>query len=141
MLVIYYMGILYLGQAGEINTDVYWRKLPNSITYEASIPLIYTTKWETGDNAGHSSTSLMDCGENGKSLNCQFVKEIERLSNLYDGERSMLRQLIEGQIGREQGVRRKRALDFIASSFEWCCGFATQHKFKKLAAYEQQLAE
>ena len=53
-----YMVMLHLVQDVEINMGVYLRRLPKTITCEASIYLV----WEMGDNTeNHSSISLMDC--------------------------------------------------------------------------------
>nr|XP_015840319.1 PREDICTED: uncharacterized protein LOC107399130 [Tribolium castaneum] len=78
------------------------------------------------------------CARDSRTMTCKTLNEIERISYYYENEESALKDVLEDRI---KHPRSTRALDFIASSFEWCCGFATTQKLEKISMNDQELAE
>ncbi|XP_064214046.1 uncharacterized protein LOC135266736 [Tribolium castaneum] len=132
-----------LAEEVEISTGVYWKKLPGTINYEATIPLTYSTSWRSNMKTESEINPINYCSRGEGKVGCKIIDEMGRLSTIYERERSMLGQMVDSQVkaGHQTNRRFQRALDFIASSFEWCCGFATQQKFNKLAMTEGELAQ
>ncbi|KYB24698.1 hypothetical protein TcasGA2_TC031841 [Tribolium castaneum] len=132
-----------LAEEVEISTGVYWKKLPETINYEATIPLTYSTSWRSNMKTESEINPINYCSRGEGKVGCKIIDEMGRLSTIYERERSMLGQMVDSQVkaGHQTNTRFQRALDFIASSFEWCCGFATQQKFNKLAMTEGELAQ
>ncbi|KAL1490150.1 hypothetical protein ABEB36_012890 [Hypothenemus hampei] len=114
----------------EITAGAFWKKLPDTITYEATIPLSYETEWveTTFPTSEEKDVQCYDTADEGicathyqfKALTKAFAEETRLLDNTYRMY----------NMRETNGSRRKRALDFIGEGFSWCCGLATDQKLK-----------
>ncbi|KAL1488598.1 hypothetical protein ABEB36_014402 [Hypothenemus hampei] len=118
----------------EISAGAFWKKLPDTITYEATIPLSYETDWvetlfptpEEKEAPCYDTTGNCDTRYQFKALGKAFAEEIHLLDNIY--HMSTIRINRTG--------RTKRALDFIGEGFSWCCGLATDQKLRLIEGDE-----
>ncbi|KAH0813897.1 hypothetical protein GEV33_008892 [Tenebrio molitor] len=141
----------------KITSGAYWRPLPDTIPYEASIPLTYKTPWNHLDIyptvpvarrppasfcANNPSRPTCQMGELLSQLNQQFVEHMGLLE-------PSLNPLVFAKLNKSEVVedydyddmeqpvnRTKRALDFIGAGLSWCCGVATQRKLDSLVTDE-----
>ncbi|KAL1489243.1 hypothetical protein ABEB36_014176 [Hypothenemus hampei] len=120
----------------EITAGAFWKKLPDTITYEATIPLSYETAWteavfsamEERDTPCYDTAAEGSCATHYqfKTLAKAFAEEIRLLDNTYQ----------MNNMRETNNSRHKRALDFIGEGFSWCCGFATDQKLKLIEGDE-----
>ncbi|KAL1487945.1 hypothetical protein ABEB36_015328 [Hypothenemus hampei] len=120
----------------EITAGAFWKKLPDTITYEATIPLSYETAWteavfsaiEERDTPCYDTAAEGSCATHYqfKALAKAFAEEIRLLDNTYQ----------MNNMRETNNSRHKRALDFIGEGFSWCCGLATDQKLKLIEGDE-----
>jgi hypothetical protein len=141
----------------KITSGAYWRPLPDTIPYEASIPLTYKTPWNhldiypTVPEAGRPPASF--CANNPSRPTCQMGELLSQLNQQFVEHMELLEPSLNplsfAKINKSEAVedydydymehpvnRTKRALDFIGAGLSWCCGVATQRKLDSLVTDE-----
>lgn len=122
----------------EISAGIFWKPLPSTITYEATIPLTYKTSWNKDDFEANTRKSC----PNHTSVMCQLEKHLYNLNEIFRNEQKLLQQSWDiSEFQTIQPARHRRALDFIGRGLEWCCGVATEQKLSSLTANEKQAEE
>ncbi|KAL1487645.1 hypothetical protein ABEB36_015689 [Hypothenemus hampei] len=124
----------------QISTGAFWKQLPDSITYEATIPLSYKTVWpspldEPPNKTGHDCNSSL-------SITCILQHQIALLSTTFTQELRLLDNTFsfkDSQPTTSAPPKTKRSLDFIGQGFSWCCGLATHEKLQLVADNEARL--
>ncbi|KAK4874627.1 hypothetical protein RN001_013987 [Aquatica leii] len=126
----------------QITTGAFWKPLPDVITYSATIPLTYQSKWETSlveirqEERKGASCSNTD-------ITCKIGNEIESLNKLIHKEMVRTYEAIDTkylQVSTTYPTTKdKRALDFIGDFFSWCCGVATERKLDNLVIGYNQM--
>lgn len=74
-----------------MSPGVYWRLLPNTLSYETTIPIVYTTKWiNNNTEEDQQPLPVMDCQNDSENVPwCVGYRHINILEKLID------RQLLE----------------------------------------------
>lgn len=105
------------------------RHLPTMIPYEATAPLVSQAEW------GAPITLSSPGGER-----CNARKECDALSEVEMTQAAAIERMKTIEAGQWlQGQRKKRALEFIAEGYEWCCGVATAAKVKDLYSKNEEV--
>ena len=125
----------------EISAGAYWKQLPETIVYEATIALNYQTSWE------EDRLSLKDLHEkstckNRASEECIITYHMGELSKSFTQEFQLLNDNWNAgamKFSDQQAERKRRALDFIGSGLSWCCGVATIEKLKLIDESEKHV--
>lgn len=124
----------------KITSGAYWKTLPDTLAYEATIPLTYTTKWHQtlfeasltrSVNCGKRQKPFCELGDPLRSLISQARQQILSIDTAIDPSSYNYMISTTG--------RTKRALDFLGDGLSWCCGVATQHKLDSLVIDENKL--
>ncbi|CAG9824532.1 unnamed protein product [Phaedon cochleariae] len=133
----------------EINLEVtavaFWRALPETITYEATIQLIYETAWYDGVPMSTTRVkSSCDSRRDRTRPECMILQDLNALQKAYAEEFSSLAKSWSPSYSKNNSELRnelkKRALDFIGDGLSWCCEVATQHKLDDLKGQEENIA-
>lgn len=124
----------------EVAAGIFWKQLPDTITYEATIPITYIMEWQHDTSDIENKT---DTCKNSTSMLCYMENHILQLSKAYEKEQDVLQESWEIKQLQEHtepssSTKYKRALDFIGKGLEWCCGVATQAKLSSLVIDEKQ---
>lgn len=127
------------GHDVEVTAGVAWRKLPEAITYEATVPLTYRAPW-IANQPWMGPPELDTCREEKMHLpECQVIDHLNKLNLEFGSEIKHWEEgFIQLKFTTEQS-RNKRALDFVGDALEWCCGVATTEKFKSVSTNERQI--
>ncbi|KAL1516372.1 hypothetical protein ABEB36_000291 [Hypothenemus hampei] len=116
----------------EITAGAFWKKLPESIPYEATIPLTYQTDWVETLFRDIPEDSI-PCPSTEDTHECIIQHHIKALSRMFTQEIQILNDAYKIQYMYENqstAVRHKCSLDFIGEGFSWCCGLATHQKLQ-----------
>lgn len=117
----------------KIVAGAFWKELPDSIIYEASIPLTYTTSW---DSTPPKYIDLHDAHCESECMLFNDTKNIAILSSELDQHFAQIQMSLDPKLFIEEDKptsRNKRELKFIGNFFSWCCGLATEEKLNSLA--------
>lgn len=126
----------------EVTAGGFWRTLPSTITYEATIPMVYETIWREKEVRGGSPFKGVCENLDNRNPNCIILNSLNQLKVSYEKEfDSLARSWSPSYLKNcsEPKGRSKRALDFLGEGLSWCCGVATQHKLDSLTMSEQNL--
>lgn len=125
----------------EVTAGGFWKTLPGTVTYEATIPLIYETSWQEHEVRGGSPFKGACNQSNRDSAPCIILNSLNQLKENFRTELDILaRSWSTAYLGNcSVPNRQRRALDFLGEGLSWCCGVATQHKLDLLTTDEQSL--
>lgn len=141
----------------RISAGAFWKQLPEVVTYEASIPLVYQTWWsETlisevvtpieGPCQASFSTYKGFVNASVENWECDLSNTLHDLGKAFEKEANALYKTwgISQTSPPKYPVinninKSKRALEFVGEAFAWCCGVATQRKLDSLAMDEDKL--
>lgn len=162
------MQVLYFSSLGtcvrgdiavHITSGALWKALPETVTYESTIPLTYQMEWsnmglwkdQNSEIAGAycigKSNYICEIGRSiaglHKALDDSFhhVRDSFDITHLVSVSDEEIEDLPEPNIDNvdnyfqsfQNKSRDKRALTFVAEGLSWCCGVATNQHFEALA--------
>ncbi|KAJ8935601.1 hypothetical protein NQ314_012722 [Rhamnusium bicolor] len=121
----------------EVAAGAFWKTLPDTIIYEATIPLTYYADWLQEEVS--STQKFNRCKTNDVKLNnyCKLIKNIDLVSNAFETEchslaRTWSTEKLKNISTEKSKFRFKRSLNFLGDALNWCCGVATQQKLDSL---------
>ncbi|KAG5864473.1 hypothetical protein JTB14_005734 [Gonioctena quinquepunctata] len=122
----------------EVTAGAFWKPLSLTVTYEATIPLIYKANWHD-DTLVERTRSENQCSyeDNHTSRECSLIRDINALQMSYMEEfaaltSSWIPDLLENLSTSDGHQMGKRALDFLGDGLSWCCGVVIQHTLDSL---------
>lgn len=136
------MGILISTHCGklEITAGAFWRAQPDTVSYEATVPIVYESIWLEKQNFDKVNNP---CGND--TWECGLLKNITSLQNAYINdfqnlEKSWSPKYLKNYSSQHESTFiRKRSLDFLGEGLAWCCGVATQHNLDSIVMNENDL--
>lgn len=128
----------------EVSAGAYWKPLPDTKIYEATIPLTYQTSWD--EDQINTTVPLKNVCQNSvlNDKECIILYQMGQLSEAFSEEFNMLNENWNTKAMRYEDpptVRRRRALDFIGSGLSWCCGVATMQKLNLVEETEKHVVQ
>ena len=137
----------------QITAGAQWKELPETISYEATIPLNYETPWtdpETVPQGAWRESNECSSGHGyAPGTYCYEILRAVRIGRDADEYLSRIQKSIVDNLintthvrqwdSQDQIMRSVRALDFIGDALTWCCGVATQRKVESMSMKEDDL--
>ncbi|KAG5862196.1 hypothetical protein JTB14_023879 [Gonioctena quinquepunctata] len=143
-----YIKTVFAKHKLEVNAGAVWRALPQTVSYEANIPLIYESTWyekpkylEKVDTDSCINMSIHDSPE------YNIINNLNSLQNAFKTELASLAQSWNAMYLRNCSTSekfhyvRKRCLDFLGDALNWCCSVATDRKLDLLVMNENTLKD
>ncbi|XP_050300412.1 uncharacterized protein LOC126738956 [Anthonomus grandis grandis] len=124
----------------EVSAGAYWKPLPATRIYEATVPLTYETEW-TEDTDDHTmDVGNLKCSQL-QTNECFVINSINGLNKAFFKELTLLNEHwgIAPLRNNEPSKREKRSLDFIGSGLSWCCGVATLQKLNMVENSDDEI--
>ncbi|CAG9761288.1 unnamed protein product [Ceutorhynchus assimilis] len=114
----------------EVGAGAFWKPLPDTITYEATIPLTYESLWEE-EILEEPIPFSTPCYGTERPDHCNVMRGINEFFSTFTNEFRLLQEGSKTTAftrANKVRVRGRRALNFVGDAFNWCCGVATQEK-------------
>lgn len=142
-------AMIHLCSSTDLPTHIFSgariEEIPTVIPYTASVPLLYKMPYHTtitqsipkSDFAsGNCDNVLRDDMDN-----CQHKKQLKQLQNFIHEMFILDRDNFNPahRINQGRADRKRRAVDFIGETFQWCCNVATLTNLKDLSKNEAQV--
>lgn len=134
-----------MAQELEVSAGAFWRSLPSTVTYEATIPLNYEAIWYGKEESEQMQFPKNCINHTEGKPECYILKQLQLLTQAYNLEVTSLenswniKYLQDFLTTPESHYRNKRSLDFLGEGLSWCCGVATQRKLDTFTAREDIL--
>ncbi|XP_074034574.1 uncharacterized protein [Leptinotarsa decemlineata] len=134
----------------EVTAGAFWRPLPQTVSYEATIPLVYQSNWhEKSEMKNNIIQQIGTCkGKTDQtSYRCRAIEHLNLLQNAFNIEFQSLSKswspiYLRNCSGNDKRhILDKRSLDFLGDALNWCCGVATENKLEGMILNENTLKE
>lgn len=130
----------------EITAGAFWRPLPSTTNYEATIPLVYDTPWYQNTIKTNSEFTENCVNLSNINLQCRLSHNLNLVESAFEDEfniweNSWSPNITKNNYNNKLKKREKRALDFLGDGLAWCCGVATQEKLDSVISNENELQE
>lgn len=124
----------------EITAGAFWKQLPTTLCYEATIPITYQARWMETEVENNITIDIKNsCRDHPFRNFCELRRHLTLLQQEASNELNIdvNSWKTEARILEEKWPKYgKRSLDFIGSGLNWCCGVATQQKFESMVMEE-----
>src|SRR5258705_3880592 len=128
----------------KIITGVYWKQMPETIIYEASIPLTYSAPWtHIKDGFPENKLVKLVC----EKVNTEACSRVNSIAQVGAGLTAAIQQLSDAakthSVAQDVKIRQKRdlGLSFVADFGSWCCSIATRTQVNELYTTEKNLKD
>lgn len=125
-----------MGNHLEVTAGAFWRKIPDAIAYEASIPLVYEGHWLV-ESVRLIPNSTLCVGKYENLPECSIIHHVKNLLLLQENEIDLLNELQNLDTFTYGHTVEKRALDFLGDALNFCCGVATDHELNDIFTNEK----
>ena len=135
-------AFLYLASAEipiKISTGGYFKKLPQAIVYEATIPVTYEGAWFHGELT-KKQTSGLSCP---RGPECMGLNKLKEISTTFEDTFNKFEDSINPRelLQEDSKSRKPRSFNFVGEWLNYCCGVATEEKLDNLAIDERYVQE
>lgn len=128
----------------EVTAGAFWKILPSTVTYEATIPLIYNSEWK--EESLSRTGGEFSCGNlSRKDSRCVLLEGLDRLVDAFNkesDERAVKQTLNTFSRGLSETIRDITTDSDIFLNFQDSVGSTlnnTQERIKKLESYTRQI--
>lgn len=129
-----------------VSSGAFFNEIKEAITYDKSIPLIYTQKTITEES--NFSNNLLEVEKYCKNKNttyCHILKQCSSLLNTLnsniDKNKKNMEKLEEISNNKIKNYRTRRGIQFIGDFYNFCCNIATEKQIKHFYTNEEKLRE
>lgn len=125
----------------SVVSGAYWKRIPDAVLYESSVPLYYKTVWPSLDivQLPKDNVNLGFCSLQ-SDVKCILFKWIKYVDKVVGQKIKVINSSFGDNLFEDQGhPRGKRALNFMGDFMHYCCGVATTKELKPLFTNEQSL--
>lgn len=124
---------------------VYWKEIREALVYEASIPLMYKSKWPGVDVAHLNLPEASGfCDKSQSDIQCMLHSWIFQVDKNFEKQLKWINASID--LGtrvpfRSSKTRTARSVNFVGKFAHWCCGIATIKQLKPLISNEKSMSQ